>query len=120
MELSQTTVKPGEIITRTISGADVHPDVITSGTLFLEKQIDGEWRWIYFLGLAPQYDTPSNIVPGPNVAISAVGVGPQAVRFQIPDVPPGTYRLRQDATYGSDTSPATQITLYATITVVGP
>ncbi len=118
LALSKTTVKPGDVITRTIAGADRHPDVITSDTLFLEKQIDGQWRWIYFLDLAPPSGTPGNYVPGPDTAISAVGLLPQPFIFQIPNVPPGTYRLRQDATYGSDTGPATQVTLYATITVV--
>ena len=111
MQLSQTDVKPGVVVTRTITSADKHPDVVTSVTLMLESRIDDSWRWIYFMGVAPPNGTPINIVPSSDTAISAVGVGPQAVEFQIPEVPPGNYRMRQDLNYGFSDGTPVEVTL---------
>ncbi|HVX31440.1 MAG TPA: hypothetical protein VHA53_13245 [Nitrolancea sp.] len=47
-----------------------------------------------------------------DVAIPAIALPPTALKLRIPDLPPGTYRLRQDAS--SKSGPTT---LYATITI---
>ena len=118
LQFSKTTVSPGEVITRTITGADQHPDALTNDTLMLDQMVDGSWRTIYFMGLAPPFDAPINTVPGPDTAISAVGVQPQAVEWRIPDVQPGVYRVRQDLSYSSAAGSRVVVTLYADITVV--
>lgn len=116
LHLSKTTVVPGEIITRTIQGANNHSD-ITSVIMTLEHFQRGSWRTIYYLWLL---SPPEVSVPKPYEIIPAVGIGPAAAMVKIPDVPPGTYRVRQDIGIGSATAPPTPITLYAIIDVTSP
>jgi hypothetical protein len=51
LQLSQSIVKSGEIITRSISGQDLHPDVMTSSALILEDKVNGSWRDLYYMDL---------------------------------------------------------------------
>ena len=103
MLLSETTVTPGEIITRTISGANNDSD-ITDVALILEKFENGSWRTLYYLYLEYDQQRPTDAKTGPGVAISAVGLRPTALKVRIPDVPPGTYRVRQDMSRDSETT----------------
>ena len=119
LQLSATTVTPGEIITRTISGANNDSDV-TSAALLLEKFENGSWRTLYYLYLGYNQQSPTDAKTGPNVAIPAVGLGPTALDVLIPDVPPGTYRVRQDMSRDDTASSSVLMTLYATIQVVSP
>jgi len=114
LHLSKTTVKSGEIIFRTIDGWNPRTD-LSGVNMTLEHFESGTWQTIYYLWLDSPKDTPV----GTNEAISAVGfsgAGWSSRQIRIPDVPPGTYRVRQDLSVGSDTS--TQITLYAMIHVI--
>jgi len=116
LRLSKTTVAPGEIITRTIDGADPKTD-ITSIALMLEQFTNGSWRIVSFLFLGQPLanQPPADQPPVPNLSIPAVGYPTHTLELLIPDVPPGTYRVRQDM---SVTIVSTPITLYAPLRVV--
>jgi hypothetical protein len=76
----------------------------------LDAKINGAWRTLSFLELEPE--NPRDTVATADVAIPAIALPPTALKLRIPDLPPGTYRLRQDAS--SKSGPTT---LYATITI---
>jgi hypothetical protein len=118
LQLSQTTVTPGEVITRTIDGADPKTDV-TDMDLMLEQVTDGSWRLMSYLilGLPLANQPPADLAPMPNLSIPAVGYTAGTLPVLIPDVSPGTYRVRQDM---SVTNVSTAITLYAPLQVVSP
>jgi hypothetical protein len=111
LQLSATTVTPGEVISRTISGGTDQSDIATIADMTLEKQVAGSWRSLYYLELTQA--NPQDTVATEGVAFPAIALPPTALKARIPDVPPGTYRIRQDVT-----SAAGPATLYATITVV--
>ena len=111
LQLSQTTVTPGQIITRTIGGATPNDDVSTIADMTLEQFVDGSWQTLYFLELAPE--NPRDTVATSEIAIPAIALPPTALEARIPDLPPGTYRIRQDVSSVADPT-----TLYATIQVV--
>jgi hypothetical protein len=116
LRLSKTEVVPGEIITRTIEGADPKTD-ITSMAMMLEQFTNGSWRLISYLilGLPLANQPPADEVPAPNLSISAVGYPTRTLPALIPDVPPGSYRVRQDMSILMQSTP---ITLYAPLQVV--
>jgi hypothetical protein len=84
--------------------------------LSAEQFENGSWETIYYLELDRQ--DPFDDAPGPNVAISAVGYGPAAIKARIPDVPPGTYRVRQDMSRDGFVPSSVLMTLYATIQII--
>lgn len=135
LELSKTVVHPGEIITRTIRGSqppkltgnDFRSDLV-GPVMMLEQKVKGEWRLIYYLGIGYGSQKPGNFRPGPNVAISAIGLETGPATIKIPELPPGSYRLREDLQREDDLTPmpatpsppVRTYTLYATIQVVSP
>ncbi len=120
LELSKTTVTPGEIITRTITNAGDYSGVITASAMLFEAQVNGTWPDIYYMGLGMNGEDPSDWVVGPGNAMNAAGYPPTALPARIPNVPPGTYRVRQDLSYDSAEGKPVQVTLSATITIVTP
>jgi hypothetical protein len=134
LALSKTIVRPNEVITRTIQGAQTHTLIgndfrmdIVGPDMMLEQRVQGNWRLLYFLGLGYEGEKPGYFRPAPNIAISAVGLSPDPATIQVPNLPPGTYRLREDVEREDEPTPlpATPssllhtFTLYATIEVVG-
>lgn len=111
LQLSKTVVSPGQIISRTVVGANANTDV-TSVIMMLESYQKGSWQAVSVLWLS---NPPSDSTPVPNEVIPAVGVTPRARKLRIPNVPPGTYRIRQDMSITNSSIP---ITLYAAIVVV--
>lgn len=113
LQLSATKVTPGEIVSRTIEGGNAQSDIATIADMSLEMQVAGSWRTLYFLELTQA--NPQDTVATEGIAFPAIALPPTALKARIPDIPPGTYRIRQDVT-----SAAGPATLYATITVVAP
>jgi hypothetical protein len=127
-------VQPNEVITRTIQGAqdrilignDFRTDIV-GPDMMLEQRVQGNWRLLYYLGLGYEGEKPGYIRATSNIAITANGLSPVPATIQIPNLPPGTYRLREDVEREDDPTPlpATPssllhtFTLYATIEVVG-
>lgn len=120
LQLSQTTVNAGEVVTRTITGAGSYSDLITGSALILESNVSGSWRDIYYMGLGIDGNEPIDWTVGPGHAMNAAGYPPSALQTLIPNVPPGNYRVRQDLNYVSGIGATKAVTLYATITVVAP
>jgi hypothetical protein len=134
LALSQTTVRPGEVITRTIRGAHAHILIgndyrtdIVGPVMMLEAQVQGSWRLLYYLGLGYQGQPPGYFRASPDIAIPAVGFSPAPATIEIPNLPPGTYRLREDVQRedlltplpATPSPPIRTFTLYATVQVVG-
>ena len=106
LHLSATTVKPGQVITRTVTGGGIG----TSVAMHLQQCSNGSWQTIYYLFLDqtdPQSRAGSNFL----ITFQALDCN-YGFKARIPPVPAGTYRISQDVT-----TPKGRATVYAMITV---
>jgi hypothetical protein len=109
LHLSATTVKPGQVITRTVTGGS--PGYGTSVAMQLQQCINGSWQTIYYLNLSqtdPQDAAGSNLL----ITSQALPFSGYGYKARIPPVPAGTYRISQDLS-----TPKGSGTVYAMITV---
>ena len=107
LHLSATSVKPGQVITRTVTGGGFG----TASAMQLQQCSNGSWQTIYYLFLDqtdPQYAAGSNL----NITLQSLPFSGYGYKARIPPVPAGTYRISQDLT-----TPKGRATVYAMITV---
>jgi hypothetical protein len=109
LQLSATTVHPGEVITRTVTGGGSGPDFITASAMTLQQCTNGSWQTIYYLGLS---QTNPRTEAGSDLVITAQGFFFRPLEARIPPVAAGTYRICLDVY-----TPRGSATVYAMITV---
>jgi len=109
LHLSATTVKPGQVITRTVTGGS--PGFGTASAMQLQQCINGSWQTIYYL-LLDQTDPQSRAGSNLPIHLQALPFSGYGYKARIPPVPAGTYRISQDLR-----TPKGRATVYAMITV---
>lgn len=119
--LSATTVKAGQIVVATVHGPDLN-SYICGVYDTLEARISGKWRTTHDLTIA-EYIQANMSLPGfpkvpmdypvnANETFFAIGLPIRPSRIRIPNLPTGSYRVRQDLNQGPT---GRKVTLYAPV-----
>ena len=108
LKLSATTVHPGEVITRTVTGG-TGAGFSTDSAMKLQQCSNGSWQTIYYLLLS---QTNPQDAAGSDLVITAERFFFSAIEARIPPVPADTYRLSLDVS-----TPQGSATVYAMMTV---
>lgn len=94
--ISDTTPRPGQVITLRVDGLDSTIGLDTA----LDQWVDGEWRFTFFLIKDRDNEKPSYFRVGSGGGISIPDIGLDGNRdwaIQIPlEIEPGQYRLREE------------------------